>query len=59
MREAIGENDMMAYLVMMAIRLIELYRVLKNTGSLYLHCDPYSKSLFEDNSGCNLSTPEF
>ena len=37
MREAIGENDMMAYLVMMAIRLIELYRVLKNTGSLYLH----------------------
>ena len=40
MREAIGENDMMAYLVMMAIRLIELYRVLKNTGSLYLHCDP-------------------
>ncbi len=40
MREAIGENDMMAYLVMMTIRLIELYRVLKNTGSLYLHCDP-------------------
>ena len=40
MREAIGENDMMAYLVMMTIRLIELYKVLKNTGSLYLHCDP-------------------
>lgn len=40
MREAIGENDMMAYLVMMSIRLIELHRVLKNTGSLYLHCDP-------------------
>ena len=40
MREAIGENDMMAYLVMMAIRLIELHRVLKDTGSLYLHCDP-------------------
>ena len=33
-------NDMMAYLVMMAIRLIELRRVLKPTGSLYLHCDP-------------------
>lgn len=31
---------MMAYLVMMAIRLIELHRVLKDTGSLYLHCDP-------------------
>ena len=31
---------MMAYLVMMAARLIELHRVLKPTGSLYLHCDP-------------------
>jgi adenine specific DNA methylase Mod len=34
------DNDMMAYLTMMAIRLIELHRVLKPTGSLYLHCDP-------------------
>ena len=34
-----GRNQMMAYLVMMALRLIELYRVLKPTGSLYLHCD--------------------
>src|ERR1039458_9029099 len=33
------ENDMMAYLTMMAVRLIELHRVLKPTGSLYLHCD--------------------
>jgi site-specific DNA-methyltransferase (adenine-specific) len=33
-------NDMMAYLVMMAIRLVELHRVLKPTGSIYLHCDP-------------------
>jgi site-specific DNA-methyltransferase (adenine-specific) len=39
-RSFIGENQMMAYLVMMAIRLTELHRVLKNTGSLYLHCDP-------------------
>ena len=31
---------MMAYLVMMAIRLVELHRVLKPTGSIYLHCDP-------------------
>ena len=31
---------MMAYLAMMAVRLIELHRVLKSTGSLYLHCDP-------------------
>jgi site-specific DNA-methyltransferase (adenine-specific) len=36
----IGENQMMAYLVMMAVRLVELHRVLKPTGSLYLHCDP-------------------
>jgi site-specific DNA-methyltransferase (adenine-specific) len=40
MRAALGENDMMAYLAMMAIRLIELHRVLRPTGSLYLHCDP-------------------
>ena len=36
----LGKNDMMAYLAMMAVRLIELHRVLKPTGSLYLHCDP-------------------
>ena len=36
----LGQNQMSAYLVMIAVRLIELHRVLKNTGSLYLHCDP-------------------
>jgi DNA modification methylase len=40
MRGFLGENDMMAYLAMMSIRLIELHRALKPTGSLYLHCDP-------------------
>lgn len=40
LREFIGPNQMMAYLVMMAARLVELHRVLKPTGSLYLHCDP-------------------
>ncbi|KKM21920.1 hypothetical protein LCGC14_1630590 [marine sediment metagenome] len=40
LRSFLGENDMMAYLVMMAIRLQELRRVLKPTGSIYLHCDP-------------------
>ena len=40
MRQFIGTNQMMAYLVMMAARLVELHRVLKPTGSLYLHCDP-------------------
>lgn len=36
----LGESDMLAYLSMMAPRLKELHRVLKPTGSLYLHCDP-------------------
>ncbi len=36
----IGKNNMLAYLVMMTNRLIELKRVLKDTGSIYLHCDP-------------------
>ena len=39
-RTFIGESDMLAYLAMMAPRLVELRRVLKPTGSLYLHCDP-------------------
>ena len=39
-REFIGRNAMMAYLVMMTPRLVELRRVLKPTGSIYLHCDP-------------------
>jgi site-specific DNA-methyltransferase (adenine-specific) len=40
LRAGIGENQMMAYLVEMAVRLVELHRVLKSTGSLWLHCDP-------------------
>lgn len=36
----LGQNSLSAYLVMMAIRLVELHRILKSTGSLYLHCDP-------------------
>ncbi len=38
--DLIERNQMMAYLVMMTARLVELHRVLKSTGSLYLHCDP-------------------
>jgi site-specific DNA-methyltransferase (adenine-specific) len=53
MRSFLGENDMMAYLAMMAVRLLELHRVLKPTGSLYLHCDPtashYLKILLDAN----------
>ncbi len=40
LRSFLGQNDMMAYLVMMANRLLEMHKVLKPTGSLYLHCDP-------------------
>lgn len=39
-RQMLGGSDMLAYLAMMAPRLVELRRVLKLTGSLYLHCDP-------------------
>lgn len=36
----LGQSDLMAYLAMMTVRLVEMRRVLKPTGSLYLHCDP-------------------
>jgi site-specific DNA-methyltransferase (adenine-specific) len=39
-RTFLGGSDMMAYLAMIAPRLVELRRVLKETGSIYLHCDP-------------------
>ena len=61
MRSFLGENDMMAYLTMMVQRLVELRRVLKPTGSIYLHCDPtashYLKllmdSVFGSQNFCN------
>lgn len=40
LRQLLGDSDMLAYLSMMAPRLAELHRVLKPTGSIYLHCDP-------------------
>ena len=40
LRDFIGTNQMMAYLTNMTVRLVELHKVLKPTGSLYLHCDP-------------------
>ncbi len=39
-KDFMGTKDLMAYLIMMAIRLVEMHRLLKPTGSLYLHCDP-------------------
>lgn len=62
MRSFLGENDMMAYLAMMAVRLLELHRVLKPTGSLYLHCDPtashYLKILLDAIFGATKFTNE-
>ena len=56
-RTLLGENDAMAYLVNMAPRLVEMRRVLKPTGSLYLHCDPtmshYLKVLLDAIFGAN------
>lgn len=40
MYKLLGPNDVLAYIVMMSARLTELHKVLKVTGSLYLHCDP-------------------
>jgi site-specific DNA-methyltransferase (adenine-specific) len=40
LRQILGESDMLAYLCMMAPRLLELRRVLRPTGSIFLHCDP-------------------
>jgi site-specific DNA-methyltransferase (adenine-specific) len=39
-RSFLGQNDMMAYITMMAPRIVEMHNVLKPTGSIYLHCDP-------------------
>ena len=57
MRQFLGTNDMMAYLTMMAQRMVELHRVLKPTGSIYLHCDPtashYLKLLMDSMFGAD------
>lgn len=54
-RAFMGDSDMMAYLAMMAVRLIEMRRVLRDAGSLYLHCDPtashYLKLLLDASFG--------
>ena len=50
-RMLLGPNDMLAYLSMMAPRLVELRRVLKPTGSLYLHCDSTASHYLENAAG--------
>jgi site-specific DNA-methyltransferase (adenine-specific) len=54
-----GRNQMTAYLVMMAIRLVELHRALKPTGSLYLHCDPTASHYLKMVLDCILGTKQF
>jgi len=62
LRGFVGTNQMMAYLVMMAARILELHRVLKSTGSLYLHCDPtashYLKIIMDTIFGPNMYANE-
>lgn len=40
LHKVLGEGDLFAYLVHMTLRIVEIHRVLKSTGSFYLHCDP-------------------
>ncbi|MCY2950695.1 MAG: hypothetical protein NTU53_01810 [Planctomycetota bacterium] len=57
----LAPSDMLAYLSMMALRLLELRRVLKPTGSIYLHCDPtashYLKIVMDALFGPQLQRP--
>ena len=57
LRKFLNETPMMAYLIMMAIRIVEMHRLLKDTGSLYLHCDPtashYLKIIMDAIFGAN------
>ena len=40
LHKVLGQGDLLAYLVSMTLRLVAIHRVLKPTGSLFLHCDP-------------------
>ena len=55
----LGGCDMMAYLIMMSPRLVELQRVLKPTGSLYLHCDPTASHYLKLLLRCNFRRRKF
>ena len=54
LRRFLHENDMMAYLVMMCNRLLELHRVLETDGQFVSALRPDGESLFENCDGCNL-----
>lgn len=40
LEQVLGRGSLLAYLVHMTLRIVEIHRVLKPTGSFYLHCDP-------------------
>jgi hypothetical protein len=54
LRQFLSESDMMAYLSMMAPRLVEMKRVLRDGGSIYLHLRSYCKSLLKNVDGCSV-----
>ena len=56
-RTFLGDSDMLAYLAMMAPRLVELRRVLKDNGSIYLHCDPTASHYLKMSTRGDSSTP--
>jgi site-specific DNA-methyltransferase (adenine-specific) len=58
-RTFLGESDIMAYLAMMAPRLVEMRRVLKKTGSIYLHCDPAASHYLKMLMDATFSTKNF
>ena len=58
--ESLGRtNQMCAYLIMMAARLIELHRVLKSTGSIYLHCDDTASHYHQTHHGYVIFGPQW
>lgn len=38
--KVLGKGSLLAYLISLTLRIVEIHRVLKSTGSFYLHCDP-------------------
>ncbi len=59
LRQHLGSSSVMAYLVMMTPRLKELHRVLKPTGSIFLHCDPTSSHYLKLLMDCIFSPSNF
>ncbi|MBN2239420.1 MAG: site-specific DNA-methyltransferase [Dehalococcoidales bacterium] len=54
-----GQDTLATYLVMMAPRLLEIHRIMKDTGSLYLHCDPTSSHYLKVVLDCLFGTGNF